>query len=363
MTRRNALLGRWVAASTTTVIMVLAWLLAYPEFGGAQNAEGVYKKSVHGVVWIVRKAGWFREVQGSGFLADRERKLVVTNHHVIEDSWYVDVYFPSRDAQGRLITDQNFYKNNQAALQKLGFATQGCLVAYDAEKDLAVLRVSSVPKDAVVLRTANANPDQERKLHVIGHPAGRPLWSYCPGIEPRVMQFRTNLEGQELDFQAVEYKSGVFNGNSGGPVLNDRGEVVGVNSCQGGEGGMSTVAVHWQEINALLSTLECYHVVGIENATWSKVFYEIRWGDQGKWERIEIGAKSRYVHWWKGLDAPKPHIRFDSSADPGFQEKTYQLDTYVSYLGKNVQPDFDRDAREYVFRWKDNKNLELQFRR
>ncbi|MCS7159875.1 MAG: hypothetical protein RMJ19_05325, partial [Gemmatales bacterium] len=136
-----------------------------------------------------------------------------------------------------------------------------------------------------------------------------------------------------------------------------------VNSCQGGEGGMSTVAVHWQEIDALLDSLQPYHVVGIENATRDKLFYQIRWGDKDEWQPIQIAAKSRWVHWWKGPNAPKPHIRFDSSADPGFQEKIYQLDTYVSYLGKNVQPDFDRDAREYVFRWKDNKNLELQFRR
>jgi hypothetical protein len=35
----------------------------------------------------------------------------------------------------------------------------------------------------------------------------------------------------------------------------------------------------------------------------------------------------------------------------------------VRHLGKNMEPDFDRDAREYVFRWKDDKTLELYERR
>jgi hypothetical protein len=111
-----------------------------------------------------------------------------------------------------------------------------------------------------------------------------------------------------------------------------------------------------------MDTGQPYHVVGIENATRGSLRYEFRWGE-GKWESFEIDGKSRRVHWWRGNSPPKPQIRFDCSSDPGFQEKIYGLEWYVRHLGKNMEPDFDRDAREYVFRWKDDKTLELSERR
>lgn len=347
-----------LVASVAVSWLVLGALLSVH----AENAEEVYRKCVHGVVWIVNKTGWFSEARGSGFLIDRNRRLVVTNHHVTEGRWYMDVYFPLRDAKGDLITDTDFYKRNVEALRRQGYATVGCVVAYDPEKDLSILRLSALPKDAVELKTAFGNPSRQSCLHVIGHPAGRPLWSYCPGIEPQVTDFKANAERQACNFKAVVYKSGVFNGNSGGPVLNERGQVVGVNARKGGEGGMWTVAVHWQEIDNLLDTVQPHHVVGIENGTRGKIFYQIRWGD-GKWENIEIAPKERYVHWWRGDNAPKPQIRFDCSAEAGYQEKKCELECSVHELGKNVKPDFERDARKYVFRWKENKTLELDFQR
>lgn len=221
----------------------------------ALDAEQVYRQAVHGTVWIVNPLGWFREVQGSGYLADKERRLVVTNYHVTQGRWYMDVYFPMRNGKGELIREASYYRSNRGSLSKQGYAARAELVAYDKEKDLAVLRVSAVPVDAVELRTANGGPIRKETLHVIGNPAKRPLWTYCPGVEPKVEQFQTQDEGQKQNFRAIIYKSGIFHGNSGGPVLNQHGDVVGVNACGGGEGNMFAVAVHFSEIDDLVEEL------------------------------------------------------------------------------------------------------------
>ncbi len=349
------------------VIGVVLFVLLAPVVGltspaGALDAKQVYSQAVHGTVWIVNSLGWFSEVQGSGYLADKQRRLVVTNYHVTQGRWYMDVYFPVLNGEGELIREASYYRSNRECLSRQGYATRAELVAYDKEKDLAVLRVFAVPKDAVALRTANADPTSKETLHVIGNPANRPLWTYCPGVEPKVEQFHAKDDGQEQNFRAIIYKSGVFHGNSGGPVLNQYGQVVGVNARGGGEGNMFAVAVHFSEIDDLLQSFETYHVVGIENTSPNEVCYYIRWGN-GPWKMVESKGKSRWVHWYKGEKAPEPEIAFDCSAAPGYQEKKYTLETYVAYLGRNVQPDFDRHAREYFFQWKDNNSLDLFSRR
>lgn len=349
--------GRFVLSVLFMSFVAAAWGVQPAE---AQQAINIYRRSVHGIVWIVNKVGLFSERHGSGFLIDKERQLVMTCHHLIEGKWFADVYFPSTDADGDLICDPDFYKGNRT-LREQGYATVGRVVAFDAQKDLAILHVNKVPRSAVELKTAFRDPDQNESLHVIGHPGDRMLWSYCPGIEPQALNFRRKVDGQQRDFRALVYCSGVFRGNSGGPVLNQRGQVVGLNSCAGGQGGMIAIAVHWREIDDLLDSVQPHYVFGIDNPTWSQLYYQIRWGD-GKWEQIVIKGKSKYVHWWRGSNPPRPQIRFDCSTENGFQEKIYDLDCYRSYLGRNVTPNFDRDAREYYFQWVSNQILDLYSR-
>jgi len=42
-------------------------------------------------------------------------------------------------------------------------------------------------------------------------------------------------------------------------------------------------------------------------------------------------------------------VWFDCSFNAGFQEKTYTLNSFTTYIGRGCDPDKERDAREYYF--------------
>jgi len=60
-----------------------------------------------------------------------------------------------------------------------------------------------------------------------------------------------------------------------------------------------------------------------------------------------LDAGESYTHWWSG--GADPMVWFDCSFNAGFQEKTYTLNSFTTYIGRGCDPDKERDAREYYF--------------
>ena len=84
-------------------------LLGLPGAGRADEeaSRKIYPQTLRGTVWISWRSGdW--ESYGSGWLADRERKLVVTNHHVVDGTDAVQVYFPAFE-NDLVIPDRTYY--------------------------------------------------------------------------------------------------------------------------------------------------------------------------------------------------------------------------------------------------------------
>jgi len=307
----------------------------------ARDGEKVYEEAMPGTVWIVGKVNWLQSSSGCGYLADKQRHLVVTCYHVIEQASYVHVYFPRRDKTGTWIQDMKFYEGNRKLLEKTGHCARGYVVAYDKPKDLAILWLTSVPDDAVELKTTTDVPNAGERLHVIGHPFAGPgakhLWSYTTGFVTKTDFFEDTIDNQPLAFRAVIYESGLFPGNSGGPALNGACKVVAINVAST-RGSVYGIAVHSSGINTLMDTVTPYHVVGIHNRTSGKITYQFRWGD-GPWKSFEIPRDTLTLHAWEGEKAPRPQIRFDCWTRPEFQSVTQNLDASMLLLGNNLQPD------------------------
>ena len=156
--------------------------------------------------------------EGSGVLFDRQFKLAVTNAHVTETSQGVDVYFPAPDENGKLIKERDFYLKSRGVLKRLGYYTKGHVVAKSVETDLAIIRLDGLPETARQIDWGFITPpiNTGELVYILGNPGGRDLWHWKLG------QFQKDY-GKSLHIQ-----SDVFGGNSGGPVLNKEGILLGV---------------------------------------------------------------------------------------------------------------------------------------
>lgn len=238
---------------TASRIVVVAACLAAPA-GSAVGQEGksVYKQAINSVVYIINpmKEGI---ATGSGSLIDYDKKLVITNFHVVDESKFVHVQFPSHDADGKVVAAKSVYKKNFTD----GKAIKGEVLARDKVRDLALVKLASVPKEAKAVKFAAEAPDIGEKVHSIGNPgASDALWVYSPGEvrQVYVKKWLAGGAGDVLSLQAriIETTSPTNPGDSGGPLFNDKAEQVAV--TQGGSVAAKSVSffIEASEVQAFL---------------------------------------------------------------------------------------------------------------
>ncbi|MGB8509667.1 MAG: trypsin-like peptidase domain-containing protein [Pyrinomonadaceae bacterium] len=136
-------------------------------------------------------------ITGSGFFIHPGQ--VVTNLHVLEGADHAEIR--TFDGKGK------------------PYAVEG-LVDVDEEGDLATMSVRVPPERARVLETTSVMPDEGEKIFVIGNPL-RLEGSVADGIVSAVRE----VPGLG---KIVQITAPISHGNSGSPVFNMRGQVVGV---------------------------------------------------------------------------------------------------------------------------------------
>ena len=144
----------------------------------------VYTKAIRSVMWIVTNEG-----QASGVLIDKDLRLAVTNEHVTKGNVWVDVFFPVRDRNEKLISKRSFYadRRNRRILYQLGYYTRGRVVAEDANSDLAIIELDGIPETSREI-DHNFNYHVYRDMNsgdavdIFGNPGGR---------DPMEMESRT----------------------------------------------------------------------------------------------------------------------------------------------------------------------------
>src|SRR5207244_2870107 len=112
-------------------------------------------------------------------------------------------------------------------------AIRAQVVATDSLRDLALLELESLPDgiDALALAAQSSRPGDD--VHSIGNSgmakssAGM-LWRYTRGNVRQVYERKIRASDSVEAIQFVETQSPVNLGDSGGPLLNDRGELIGV---------------------------------------------------------------------------------------------------------------------------------------
>jgi len=167
---------------------------------------------------------------GSGFFIGTSG-LLVTNRHLIRDWEYnplpsgftarpirIDVMLPGRAGDESL----------QAEVHKLSGATT---------TDIAILRVDPAPGIVVKLAESDADINQGDAVAVMGYPLGMDLlsWTNDTVVEPTLSPGIVSRVGRDY----IQLSLRAYRGNSGGPVLNARGEVIAVLTGKLSEGDIA----------------------------------------------------------------------------------------------------------------------------
>jgi S1-C subfamily serine protease len=161
---------------------------------------------------------------GSGFVlkVDGNTALVVTNNHVANAGGHAG---PVGAAQYELV----FHSGRKAE-----FSLKGELVVGDVEHDLALLRVSGVlgqPDFPAALNTTDKAPLAETMpVYIFGFPFGEMLATSKanPAVTIGKGTISSLREDDAGDAAVIQLDGDVNPGNSGGPVVDARGRLVGV---------------------------------------------------------------------------------------------------------------------------------------
>ena len=163
----------------------------------------IYERSGPGVVQITSTTG-NGQALGSGFVIDKSGHIV-TNYHVIEGASAIEVRFSNDDT------------------------LKATLVGSDPSTDIALLRVEASSRALTPLALGDSDrASVGDSVVAIGNPFGLER-TVTSGIVSALQRAVTAPNGFAID-HVIQTDAPINHGNSGGPLLNTRGEVIGVNS-------------------------------------------------------------------------------------------------------------------------------------
>ncbi|MDP6570886.1 MAG: serine protease [Candidatus Marinimicrobia bacterium] len=146
------------------------------------------------------------KTMGSGFVISGNG-LIITNYHVIQGKETIEVYFPSIDKHfsAKIVLED---KNNDIALLALD------------EFHISEYFTEDIP--FIISNTKNLRLGQE--IFTLGYPLGEILGKSVKLSTGDV----SSLYGIQDDPRLIQISNPIQPGNSGGPLLNENGEIVGV---------------------------------------------------------------------------------------------------------------------------------------
>ena len=211
-------------------------LLAAPAARAADGGDAeqqLYQGLLPASVWInVVKSqdasGRTEFLSGSGVVVDLKQRLVLTNYHVVRDRDEARVLFPVVQDR-KLVRDRAFYSG-----QILRSGIPARVIARDPGHDLALLQVTALPPGTRAVPLAGKGVGPGERVYSLGNPGeSDKLWVFRPGSVRRLAHEKFHsktADGFELEVEADLVVTDAPNrpGESGGPLVNERGELEGV---------------------------------------------------------------------------------------------------------------------------------------
>lgn len=168
--------------------------------GAAVGVNGDVTTNVYG--YTVRNA-----VSGSGFVvsSNSDCSYIVTNYHVINNVEDIKVFFANGDSY------------------------DATLVGGEEDNDIAVLRIEVGNLQTVTLGNSDALNVGEN-VYAIGNPLGELTFTFTGGLVSAKDRSVTMSDGTVMNM--LQTDTAINSGNSGGPLFNQYGEVIGIVSAK-----------------------------------------------------------------------------------------------------------------------------------
>lgn len=216
--------------------------------GAARADVATYRQALRSTTWVLAKNSDGTS-SGTGALIDAEKKLVVTNAHVVGDARSAVIFFAeTKDEQP--IVERKHYLDNVRTL-----GVRGSVIAVDRKRDLALVQLEKLPESARAIELAAASIGPGESVESIGNSGStEALWVYTSGTVRAVYkkQFRTGAG--EHDCTVVETQSPINSGDSGGPVVNGRGELVAIAQAIAPNARLVSYCIDIAEVRAFLAS-------------------------------------------------------------------------------------------------------------
>lgn len=179
------------------------------ESSASSNATDVYKKVVKSNVGLLVYANNTLYTEGSGVIAkegDDGYTYIITCAHVI--------------SKGSKVVVQTYDKEEYDAQ----------IVGYDTRSDLGVLRIKATGLDCATFGNSDSL-EVGQTVYAIGNPQGSQFaGSFTSGMISAIDRPVSSSTGYEM--KCIQHTAAINPGNSGGALLNDKGEVIGINSMK-----------------------------------------------------------------------------------------------------------------------------------
>jgi len=188
---------------------------------------------------------------GSGFVVryDKGIAIIATNYHVVEGAKQITIFFPHSDRN-----------------MKHGFPADG-YIEIQPSRDLALVHVDLKDKKVAPLKIATKLPEQGDAVFTFGSPIGQHdtvaegmVSSVRSGEEVANLMDRlgkgayTKMMGYDINATWIQHTAAMSHGNSGGPLTNRKGEVLGLNTMNfAQEGENLNYAISAKHVKELLN--------------------------------------------------------------------------------------------------------------
>ncbi len=233
---KNLLFQCAVAASFSSLLTSVA----------RADAE-IYNQTLKSTAWVLAKSDG-ETSSGTGVLVDAEKKLLITNFHVVGNARTAVIFFPKLKDSKPVVERDSYLKN----VKTLG--VRGRVLAVDRKRDLALIELDRIPADVSAIQLAPESSGPGEAVQSVGNSGlTEALWVYTSGTVRSVYQKQFRTGTGEHDFMVLETQSPINQGDSGGPVVNNKGELLGICQSLSPKARLVTYCVDISEVKAFLA--------------------------------------------------------------------------------------------------------------